>query len=68
MTASHNTAFAEYRRAASVTQEELARLAECSVAYVRLLDGGFTPDPDRSPVYGRVVRVLREKADDVTLR
>ena len=54
------TSFAEHRHSLNITQEDLARRAGCSVAYVRFLDGGFMPDPERSPAYVRVLRVLHE--------
>jgi predicted transcriptional regulator len=49
---------AEHRQAAGITQEQLARLAGCSTAYVRLVERGYTPDPTRSPAYARVMRAL----------
>lgn len=66
MTATRNTAFAQVRRAAGISQEELAREADCSVAWVRVLEAGATPDPDRSPVYERVIEVLRKRTGDAS--
>lgn len=34
----------ELRRAAGLTQQELARRASCSVSYVQLLDAGYRPN------------------------
>lgn len=56
------TAFARARREAGLSQEALAREADCSVAWVRMLDSGLAPDPERSPAYLRCVEVLRERS------
>lgn len=47
------------RRALELSQEELARLAQCSTVYVRMLESGFTPS--QSSVIPRILAVLNEK-------
>jgi predicted transcriptional regulator len=49
----------ERRKAAGLSQESLARAADCSTAMVKLLERGFTPT--RSAVLPRIVRVLEER-------
>lgn len=44
------------RRAAGLSQQELAQRAGCSIAYLRLLERGFAPD--RSTVLPRIVHAL----------
>lgn len=51
----------ERRIAAGISQEALARLADCSTAYVRVLERGYTPEAETSPVYRRLVAVLEER-------
>lgn len=51
------------RKAAGLSQEQLARLAGCSTAYVRVLEGGYTPDPNASPVYARVLAELAGESE-----
>lgn len=49
----------ERRQAAGLTQEEVARQVGCSVAFVRLCEGGWRPgDPDASPVFARLQTML----------
>jgi transcriptional regulator with XRE-family HTH domain len=45
------------RRAAGLTQQQVAMLAACSMSYVRLLEGGFMP-AHASDVLPRVMTVL----------
>jgi transcriptional regulator with XRE-family HTH domain len=47
------------RRAAGLTQQELAERAGCSISYVRLLERGYAPS--FSEVITRLERVLNEK-------
>jgi transcriptional regulator with XRE-family HTH domain len=47
------------RRAAGLSQQRLAELAECSVAMVRVLEGGYKPAESR--VLGRIADVFNEK-------
>ena len=49
------------RKAAGLSQEQLAQRAGCSTAYVRVLEGGYAPDPDASPVYAQVLDVLNDE-------
>ena len=46
----------ERRLAAGLSQERLARDADCSLAYVRLLEHGYRPDTGE--VLGRIAHVL----------
>lgn len=46
------------RLAAGLTQEQVARAAECSLTYVRLLEAGYLPDWDASPKLRRVAAAL----------
>ena len=49
----------QIRRAAGLSQERLARLADCSCAYVRVLERGYVPaTPEDSPAYLRVLEAL----------
>lgn len=49
----------EARAAAGITQEELARSAEVSLAYVRKIEAGYEPCQRRSsPKFSRVLAVL----------
>lgn len=48
----------QLRRAAGLTQEALAREVGCSTAYVRMIEGGYEPDPGASPVFARVLAHL----------
>ena len=47
------------RRDAGLSRQKLASLADCSVSYLQLLEGGFTPAD--SSVIPRIMRVLNEK-------
>jgi predicted transcriptional regulator len=49
----------EARLALHLSQEELARRADCSTVYVRLLESGYAPS--QSDVIPRILRVLNEK-------
>jgi transcriptional regulator with XRE-family HTH domain len=52
-------AFRNARRAAGLTQFELAGRAGCSLAYVRAVEGGFWPaNPDNAAAWSRILRVL----------
>lgn len=51
--------FREARLAAGLTQQQLAELAQCSIAYVRLIESGYRPE--RSVARGRLLRVLSER-------
>jgi transcriptional regulator with XRE-family HTH domain len=52
----------ERRRAAGLSQERLAREADCSTSYIQLLEGGFRPRSGE--VLGRIAHVLGcEQAD-----
>ncbi|MCB8970367.1 MAG: helix-turn-helix domain-containing protein [Solirubrobacterales bacterium] len=44
------------RRSAGLTQQDLAHKANCSLAYVRLLEGGYRPA--KSAALTRIVAVL----------
>lgn len=46
------------RLAAGLSQEALAREVGCSTAYVRVLEGGYEPDPGSSAVYCRLIAHL----------
>jgi transcriptional regulator with XRE-family HTH domain len=48
----------ERRLAIGISQEALARAADCSTAYVRVLERGYAPDPAASPVFQRVAQFL----------
>lgn len=49
------------RQALGWSQQELARRADCSVAYVRIVERGFRPaDPAGSPVRRRIIDLLTE--------
>ena len=45
------------RKAADMTQEQLAQKADCSLAYVRMLENGYEPKGP-SEVRDRIVKVL----------
>lgn len=47
------------RLAAGLSQEALARLADCSTGYVRLLESGYTPHS--GSVAERVAAVLEKR-------
>jgi predicted transcriptional regulator len=47
----------EQRKAAGLTQQQLAHLAECSLSYIALLEHGYTPKSG-SAVMPRLRRVL----------
>lgn len=47
----------EARKAANLTQQKLAELADCSIAYIRVLEGGYAPD--MSVVLDRIHEVIR---------
>lgn len=49
----------EMRIAAGLSQEQLAREVDCSTAYVRVLERGYTPDPEASPVMARIIGYLQ---------
>lgn len=54
----------EARIAKKLTQQDLAQSAGCSIAYVRMLEGGYAPgDPDSSPVFSKILATLRDAAD-----
>lgn len=55
----------ERRTAAKLSQENLARLAGCSVSYVRQLDHGFVPHGEARQ-YERVLAVLEENERPAT--
>lgn len=46
----------EQRRAAGLSQQDLAQRAGCSISYVRVLEQGFAPD--RSDVLPRILNAL----------
>lgn len=46
------------RRAAGLTQQELAIRAGCSVAYVQVLERGYTPEAKSAPTFRRIVAEL----------
>jgi predicted transcriptional regulator len=48
----------ERRRAAGLTQQQLAYLADCSLTHLQLLERGYTPT--RSEVRKRILAALRE--------
>jgi transcriptional regulator with XRE-family HTH domain len=50
----------ERRRGAGITQQQLAERAHCSIAIVRLLEGGY--QPARSHVLPRILAVLENDA------
>lgn len=47
------------RRSLRLSQQAVARLAECSIAMVRLLESGYRPDSE-SAVLARVESVLAD--------
>lgn len=49
----------ETRKALRLSQEQLAREADCSTVYVRLLESGYAPGA--SDVVPRILAVLKEK-------
>lgn len=51
------------RRDAGLSQEQLARRADCSTAYVRLIEAGYAPA--RSDVLPRIAGVLNIEVDDL---
>ncbi len=51
----------ERRRALGLPQEDVARLADCSVDYVRLLERGF--EPRYSDVLPRIAAALRTASE-----
>lgn len=54
-----HSAIRQARSAAGLSQEKLAQLAECSTAYVRVLERGYLPArPADAPAYTRVLAVL----------
>ncbi len=66
MVSAHDTAgpgaIREARKAAGLTQQQLATLAGCSMAYVRVIEAGYTPA--QSDVLPRVFAVLNERRQD----
>lgn len=50
------------RREAGITQKQLADRAGCSLAYVQMVEGGFTPADD-SQKFRSIMRVLAEATD-----
>jgi transcriptional regulator with XRE-family HTH domain len=55
----HRTRLRDARKAAGLTQTELALQAACSLAYVRAVEGGFRPaNPDRAAAWARILSVL----------
>ena len=54
----------ERRLDLGLSQERLARKADCSAAMVKLLERGFTPT--RSAVLPRILRVLNEQSPGLT--
>ena len=53
----------ELRRAQGLSQQDVARLADCSVSYVRLLERGF--EPSESRVVPRLLTALAGEADSL---
>lgn len=51
----------DLRREAGVSQQELAARAGCSVAYVRMIEGGWRPA--QSDVLPRILAVLTASKD-----
>lgn len=47
----------EARHRAGLSQQQVAELANCSVAYVRMIDSGYRPNKS-SEAYSRVLAVL----------
>lgn len=58
MNTSEPLSLRERRQAAGLSQEKLARLADCSTASVALLERGYVPA--ESPVLQRILVVLNE--------
>jgi predicted transcriptional regulator len=52
----------EARLALHLSQEDLARRADCSTVYVRMIEGGYTPT--ESSVIPRIMRALKEERPD----
>jgi predicted transcriptional regulator len=50
------------RQAAGLTQAQLARLADCSLAFVGNLEAGYMPR--RSPTLARILAVLDDMNDN----
>lgn len=50
------------RRAARLSQQRLAELAGCSVAMVRVLEGGY--QPTKSKVLGEITKALAHLEDE----
>lgn len=48
------------RKRSGLSQQALAERAKCSIQWVRALEGGLAPDPDKSPKYRRVLSILNE--------
>jgi transcriptional regulator with XRE-family HTH domain len=46
------------RKALKLSQQELAAQADCSIASMRLYEGGWTPTTGASPVLKRILDVL----------
>lgn len=52
--------YRERRLAVGLSQQELAHQAGCSIAYIRVIERGYTPAKlATSPVFGRVEEALR---------
>lgn len=50
------------RKEAGMSQEQLARLADCSTGYVRVLEAGYMPaSPEGAPAYARVLQALNDE-------
>jgi predicted transcriptional regulator len=50
----------ERRRAVGCTQQRLAQLADCSIAYIQVLEYGVKPNPAKAPQYAAILRTLDE--------
>ena len=48
------------RRALGISQQQLAELAQCSIASVRQYENGLRPSSDAAPVYERILDALAE--------
>lgn len=43
------------REAAGLTQQQLAQRAGVSLAYLRMIEGGYTPTSSKSPAFARIL-------------
>jgi transcriptional regulator with XRE-family HTH domain len=62
--ASGGRALRDLRRAAGLTQVELAHAARCSIATVALFEAGYAPE--RSTVLPRIIAVLNDERGRMT--